>query len=195
MSTETPKPPKGLRSSGRKLRRSVVRDFDLDEHEASVLLQAAKTADLLDDLQALFDRDGPMAEIAGHPVPPCRDRGPTTADRAGAVGCGARPSGRPRGRRQGTAGAGRDAWLLSAAIVRRRQRSVFRPGCRCRRGCCGFGRTSGRGPLGRRSEPGPDAPEASEVEHGWPGGELAQFAEWLDVCRSLPDEPFDGSMV
>jgi hypothetical protein len=72
MGTEAPKPPKGLRSSGRKLWTSVVRDYDLDEHETSVLLQAARTADLLDDLQAVLDRDGVMADssqgIRAHPA-------------------------------------------------------------------------------------------------------------------------------
>jgi hypothetical protein len=72
MLSEARRPPKGLRSSGRKLWRAVVTDYDLDTHETEVLKQAARTADLLDDLQAVLDRDGPMADssqgIRAHPA-------------------------------------------------------------------------------------------------------------------------------
>jgi hypothetical protein len=40
-----------------------------------------------------------------------------------------------------------------------------------------------------------DARESFEAEHGWPGGEAAQFAEWLEVCRSMPDEPWDPDEI
>lgn len=56
------KPPAGLKRSGRALWRAVLDEFDLDEHEQQVLLQACRTTDLLDQLQAVLDCDGPMAE-------------------------------------------------------------------------------------------------------------------------------------
>jgi hypothetical protein len=37
-----------------------VSRFELAEHETSLLLQAARTVDLLHALQALIDRDGPV---------------------------------------------------------------------------------------------------------------------------------------
>lgn len=60
-STATPKAPAGLRKSGRALWRALLRDFDLDEHEAALLVQACRLADHADELQAILDRDGLMA--------------------------------------------------------------------------------------------------------------------------------------
>ena len=56
-----PRPPNGLRLSGRALWRAVVRDFELDEHEVVVLREACRTADSLDALQALLDEEGTMS--------------------------------------------------------------------------------------------------------------------------------------
>lgn len=62
MTAQTPKPPDGLRKSGRALWRAVTRDYVLDEHETMVLREACRTADSLDGLQALVDAQGLTAE-------------------------------------------------------------------------------------------------------------------------------------
>ena len=62
-----PRPPNGLRTSGRTLWRAVVRDFELDEHEVVVLREACRTADSLDALQALLDEEGTMSSTSQGP--------------------------------------------------------------------------------------------------------------------------------
>ncbi len=57
-----PKTPAGLRASGRALWAAVLRDYDLADHERSLLLQAARTADLLDDLEDEIRDVGAMVE-------------------------------------------------------------------------------------------------------------------------------------
>ena len=52
------KDPAGLKTSGRKLWRSVVADFDLEAYEHLLLLQACRTADRLDDLADESAKDG-----------------------------------------------------------------------------------------------------------------------------------------
>lgn len=59
---DIPRPPKGLGSSGRALWRAVLGDFELDEHETSILRQACRLADLCDVLQATVDAEGVMSE-------------------------------------------------------------------------------------------------------------------------------------
>lgn len=51
-------PPAGLADAGSALWKSVTDEFELDEHEAVLLLQAARTVDQLDLLQAAIDTDG-----------------------------------------------------------------------------------------------------------------------------------------
>lgn len=58
MSTKPPPAPSGLRRSGRALWRAVLGAFELDEHERAMLLQACRTVDSLDDLQAALDDEG-----------------------------------------------------------------------------------------------------------------------------------------
>ena len=63
MSTDsTPKPPAGTRAGGRRLWTSVVKDYDLEEHELALLTEAVRTVDLLDELDAAVRRDGPLVE-------------------------------------------------------------------------------------------------------------------------------------
>lgn len=62
MGQEPPKPPSGLRRSGRTLWRAVVTDYELDEHEKTILREACRTADSLDALQVQLDNDGVMSE-------------------------------------------------------------------------------------------------------------------------------------
>lgn len=62
MAQESPRPPTGLRRSGRALWRAVMRDYELDEHETTILRESCRTADSLDDLQALLDSEGITSE-------------------------------------------------------------------------------------------------------------------------------------
>lgn len=72
MTHKAPKPPAGLRTSGRSLWCAVLDDFELDEHETLLLREACRTADSLDALQAVLDAEGPMAQssqgIRAHPA-------------------------------------------------------------------------------------------------------------------------------
>lgn len=52
-----PKTPQGLKTAGKRLWRRVLDDFELDEHEESVLLQACRIVDLLDRLQSVIDAE------------------------------------------------------------------------------------------------------------------------------------------
>lgn len=54
--------PDGLKSNGRRLWESVNAAYELSEHEANLLLQAARTVDVLDLLQSLVDCDGPVLD-------------------------------------------------------------------------------------------------------------------------------------
>lgn len=67
MAQNPPRPPTGLRKSGRALWRAVLEDFDLDEHERGMLTQAARIADLCDDLQRLLDAEGLMTTTSQGP--------------------------------------------------------------------------------------------------------------------------------
>ena len=55
-------PPEGLKASGRALWSAVLGDFELDQHEQTVLREACRTADLLDGLQALLEDEGLTSE-------------------------------------------------------------------------------------------------------------------------------------
>src|SRR4051794_20787006 len=67
MAVKAPEPPSGLRKSGRALWRAVLRDYELDEHETTILREACRTADSLDALQGLVDSDGLMSETSQGP--------------------------------------------------------------------------------------------------------------------------------
>src|SRR2546426_911772 len=63
--TETnriPRAPTGTKAAGKRLRRSVLANYDLDEHELTLLVQAVHVADLCDELEAVVRRDGPLVE-------------------------------------------------------------------------------------------------------------------------------------
>jgi hypothetical protein len=67
------KAPAGLGVAGRRLWRSVLRDFDLAEHERLLLAQAAHVADVCALLQVQVDADGPLSvsrlgERRSHPA-------------------------------------------------------------------------------------------------------------------------------
>jgi len=61
MAQKVPRPPSGLRKSGRALWRAVQSDFELDEHESATLTQACRLTDLCDELQAVIDAEGLMS--------------------------------------------------------------------------------------------------------------------------------------
>lgn len=67
MTTSVPKAPRGLGSSGKALWRAVLTDYELDEHETSILTQACRLADACDQLQALVDAEGVMSESSQGP--------------------------------------------------------------------------------------------------------------------------------
>lgn len=56
----TEKAPTGTRGPGRRLWQSVMKDYELDDHERVLLVEAVRTVDLLDHLDAEVRRDGPM---------------------------------------------------------------------------------------------------------------------------------------
>jgi hypothetical protein len=58
--TQIPDTPTELRESGACLWRSVVDQNVLDEHVSTLLLQASRTVDLLDELFEAVDRDGAL---------------------------------------------------------------------------------------------------------------------------------------
>lgn len=62
MTRNVPRPPDGLKASGRALWRSLVADFDLDDHEMSVLLEACRTKDSISELQIVLDQEGVIVE-------------------------------------------------------------------------------------------------------------------------------------
>lgn len=67
-----PRPPEGTRASGRRLWISVMADYELDEHETALLVEAVRTVDLLELLDARVRKDGPMVHspqgMKAHPA-------------------------------------------------------------------------------------------------------------------------------
>ena len=55
-----PAAPAGSKTSGKRLWRSVLAEYELEEHEMALLREMVRSVDQLDALQALVDRDGPM---------------------------------------------------------------------------------------------------------------------------------------
>ena len=64
----TPTPPRGTQAAGKRLWRSVLTAFTLEEHELALLRQAVHVADLCDVLQAIVDVEGPILEDRAHPA-------------------------------------------------------------------------------------------------------------------------------
>lgn len=65
-------PPRGLGVRGRELWTSTVLRYQPQEHELQLLLEVARTVDLLDLLQVAIDRDGPLSPwgdgLRAHPA-------------------------------------------------------------------------------------------------------------------------------
>lgn len=60
MRTSTPSPPAGLQRPGRKLWRSITRDYELAYHEQTQLEEACRCRDRITSLRALVDEHGEM---------------------------------------------------------------------------------------------------------------------------------------
>ena len=60
----SPRPPKGLGTDGRALWSAVLTDYELSTHEGTLLREACRTADSLDDLQALLEAEGLTSETS-----------------------------------------------------------------------------------------------------------------------------------
>jgi hypothetical protein len=58
----------GAGPAGQRLWRSITDAYDLDEHELALLLQACRTADTCEDLQALVDAEGLLLNGRSHPA-------------------------------------------------------------------------------------------------------------------------------
>lgn len=71
--SKTPKPPSGCGPAGRRLWIAVVTDYELAEHELTLLTRACRVADTCNDLQAVVDIEGPLittrfGEPKAHPA-------------------------------------------------------------------------------------------------------------------------------
>jgi hypothetical protein len=68
--------PRGLGPEGRRLWRAVVERWDLDPHEALLLRQVCRTADLCERLEAVVAAEAPSSSVASrHAVVELRPRG------------------------------------------------------------------------------------------------------------------------
>lgn len=67
-----PKAPQGLRAPGRRLWDAVLGEYELEEHEMALLVEAVRTVDLLELLDAEVRRDGPLVSspqgVKAHPA-------------------------------------------------------------------------------------------------------------------------------
>jgi hypothetical protein len=63
-----PPAPRGARTSGRRLWRSVLEEFELAEHELALLRQAVHVVDVCDVLQRRVDDDGVLLDGRAHPA-------------------------------------------------------------------------------------------------------------------------------
>lgn len=61
-------PPKGAGVEGRRLWRAVLKEYELEEHELTLLRQAVRVADMCSDLQEVVDREGPLLAGRAHPA-------------------------------------------------------------------------------------------------------------------------------
>lgn len=67
-----PRPPAGAGAPGRRLWRAVLSDFQLEEHELALLVEAVRTVTLLEVLDARVRADGALIEgpqgLRAHPA-------------------------------------------------------------------------------------------------------------------------------
>lgn len=60
MTSDIPRAPRGSGPDGRRLWRAVLADYELSEHELTLLTRACRVADTCADLQAIIDAEGPL---------------------------------------------------------------------------------------------------------------------------------------
>jgi hypothetical protein len=60
--SEIPPTPEGLGDGGAKLWASIVDDFEMSQHELTLLAQCCCTLDACEQLQAVIDADGVLSE-------------------------------------------------------------------------------------------------------------------------------------
>ncbi len=63
-----PAPPRGTEAAGRRLWRAVLGEFELAEHELSLLRQAVRVVDVCEALHRLVDDQGPLLGDRVHPA-------------------------------------------------------------------------------------------------------------------------------
>lgn len=63
-----PAPPRGSQAAGRRLWRSVLGEFELAEHELTLLRQAVRVADVCEVLQRRVDDEGVLLGDRAHPA-------------------------------------------------------------------------------------------------------------------------------
>jgi hypothetical protein len=72
MAQDRPKVPTGTRAAGRALWDAVLGPYDLEQHELALLIEAVRTVDLLDALDATIRRDGVLHDspqgLRAHPA-------------------------------------------------------------------------------------------------------------------------------
>jgi hypothetical protein len=56
------KPPTGTREAGKRLWSSIVKDYEIEEHERVLLVEAVRTVDLLTDLEKLVRSEGAVID-------------------------------------------------------------------------------------------------------------------------------------
>lgn len=108
---DNPTLPRGLRAAGKRLWTDTLDGFELAEHERALLLQACRTADALDDLQKVLERDGVLNESSQgtrvHPaLPELRQQRITFARLVAALGLesGVQEEDAPKQQRRATRG-------------------------------------------------------------------------------------------
>ncbi len=60
--TEARKAPAGSRAAGRRLWASVLSEYELEEHESALLVEAVRTVDLLHELEEVVRVEGAIVE-------------------------------------------------------------------------------------------------------------------------------------
>jgi hypothetical protein len=63
-----PAAPAGAKASGKRLWRSILAEYELEEHEAALLREMVRTVDRLDELHGRGERDGVMVRDRLHPA-------------------------------------------------------------------------------------------------------------------------------
>ena len=66
---QVPRPPRGLKTPGRRLWRDVQGKYELEEHETALLTEMCRVADRLDALARVVDAEGVIEEGTGRAHP------------------------------------------------------------------------------------------------------------------------------